>query len=66
MVVFTEKEIADAQAALDLYPDACPYWDARQGQETLYIADKAKLTATTTNRERVARYAEFKRECEAA
>lgn len=51
---FTQKEIEQAQQALNLYPDASPFWDSARGQETLEVAAAHHLTAQNTNRERCA------------
>ena len=45
-------EIASAQKALDLYPDASPFWDSSEGQAVLESARRYNLRATNTNRER--------------
>lgn len=54
---FTAEEIAQAQADLDFHPDASPYWD-QAGQDSLYIARRAGLKASNTNRERCRLYAQ--------
>jgi hypothetical protein len=46
------KDIAAAQAALNLYPDASPYWDSSRGQETMRIETAYDLKATNTNGDR--------------
>lgn len=56
---FTDKEKLDTQRALDLYPDASPFWDSSSGQEALECADVCDLRATTTNRQRITLYRDF-------
>lgn len=54
-------EIRAAQAALNLYPDASPYWDSAAGQDTLDVAKAYGLKPTNTNADRITAHAEFRR-----
>lgn len=56
---FTEQEIADAQAQLDLQPNNSPYWDSGAGQDDLEIIHTLGLKPSTTNAERVASWREY-------
>lgn len=49
---FEEKEIADAQAALDFHPDNSPYWDSRSAQDVMLCAQVCGLSSRKSNAER--------------
>jgi hypothetical protein len=53
------EEIAAAQAALNLYPDASPFWDTREGQDFLTCAHIHNLEPQNSNRERCAIHREL-------
>jgi hypothetical protein len=45
---YTAQEIADAQHALDHYPDYSGFWESASGQEHLSLALDLGLVAATT------------------
>ena len=55
---YSEEEIAEAQKAIDFYPDTSSFWDSSTGQEVLDIVKVHKLKSTNTNRERCRLHAE--------
>jgi hypothetical protein len=56
---FTAEEISNAQYALDTYPDNSWFWDSDSGQDALWVARRAGLQPTNTNRDRVLAHREL-------
>lgn len=56
---YDKEEIDEAQAALNLYPDASWFWDTREGQWMLDCARIHNLEPQNTNRERCRIHAEL-------
>lgn len=48
---FTTEEIADAQAALNLYPSRCAFWDSFSGQEVLEVVIGLGIVPTVSEAE---------------
>jgi hypothetical protein len=46
---FTAEEIADAQAALNLYPARSAYWDSFSGQDALEVVIALGMKPSTSD-----------------